>query len=144
MSIHVSIHAHPRYLVATDAAALPLVEILLFAVSRIRLMLSPLAYLLLGIAVVLGFAADVGAWFWKGIRAAELTDDVLTVYRGRSLAPQVFARVTVRRMKLSRLSGARSVRLRTLSGRRMRIVESAFPPEEFSRLLTALEMWAPR
>jgi hypothetical protein len=144
MSIHASIHAHHRFLIATDAAALLLVELILFALSRIRYVMSPLAFHLLGIAVVLGFAADVGLWFWNGIRAVDLNDDVLTVYRGRSLAPQAFPRGTVRQVKLSRLSGGRSVRLRTLSGRRVRIVENAFPREEFNRLLTALEMWAPR
>ena len=144
MNIHVSIHAHPRSLVATDVAALLLVEILLFAVSRIRSVMSPLAFALLAAATVLGFAADVGAWFLNGIRAAELTDDVLTVYRGRSLAPQVFPRGTIRRARVSRLPGSRSVRLRTLSGRRVRIVENAFPRDEFTRLLDAAELWARR
>ena len=90
MNIHVSIHARHRYLIATDAAALLLVEILLFALSRFHFVMSPLAFLLLAIGVVLGFAADIGLWFWNGIRGVDITDDVLTVYRGRSLAPQVF------------------------------------------------------
>jgi hypothetical protein len=104
--------------------------------------MSPLAFLLLAIAVVLGFAADVGFWFWKGVRGVELTDDVLTVYRGPSLARQAFPRATIVSAKRSRLPGGRNVRFRTLSGRRVRIVENAFRHEEFTRFLTALEQWA--
>jgi len=144
MTIHISIHAHPRHLIATDAAALLLVELLLFAVSRIRYLISPLAYLLLAAAVLAGFAADVGFWFWKGIRAAEITDDVLTVNRGRSLTPQSIPRATILSAKISRLAGSRIVRLRTLSGQRVRIAENAFPWEPFSRFVAALEEWAPR
>ena len=143
MNINVSIHAHPRYLIATDAAALFLVELLLFAVSRIRYLVSPLAFLLLGIAAILGFAADVGLWFWKGIRAADLSDDALTVYRGPSLQREVLIRATVLNVKISHLPGSRKVRLRTLSGRRVRIVENAFPREEFTRFLNALVQWTP-
>jgi hypothetical protein len=144
MNIHVSIHAHPRYLIATDAAALLLVLLLLFTASRIRYLLSPLAFLLLGAGVLAGFAADVGWWFWKGIRAAEIADDVLILYRGRSLQPQTFTKPTVLRVQISRVRGSRKAHIRMLSGRRLRIAEHAFPREEFTRFLAALESWAPR
>jgi len=144
MNSHISIQAHPRYLVATDVAALLVAEILLFALSRIRVLISPLAFLLLGVGVIAGFAADVGLWFWKGIRAAEISDDVLTVYRGRSLFPEAFLRSLVLSVRIARLPGSRSARLRTMSGRRLRITENAFPREEFSRFLAALQEWAPR
>jgi hypothetical protein len=144
MNIHVSIHSHPRYLVATDAAALLLLELLLFGASRIRYAISPLAFLLLGIAAVLGCAADVGLWFWKGVRAAELTDDALTVFRGASLSRQAFPRAIITKAKVSRFPGSRNVSFRTLSGRRVRIGENAFSREEFTRFLASLEHWAPR
>ena len=144
MNIHLTIRAHPRYLIATDAAALLLVEMLLFAVSRIRSLMSPLASLFFGMAVIAGFAADVGFWFWKGIRAAELTDDALTVYAGRSLTPRSFPRATILKSRFSRLPGSGNVRLRTLSGKRVRISENAFPRQEFTRFVTALEIWVPR
>lgn len=144
MNIHVLIHAHPRYLIATDTAAFLLVELLLFAASRIRYAVSPLAFLLLGTGVLAGFAADVGFWFWRGIRAAEITDEVLIVYSGRSLAPRALPRTTILSAKISRLPGSRRARFRTLSGQRMRITENAFPREDFTRFLAALEEWVPR
>jgi hypothetical protein len=144
MNIHVSLHAHPRYLITTDAAALLLVLLLLFAASRIRYILSPLAFLLLGAGVLAGFAVDVGWWFWKGIRAAEIADDVLIVHRGPGLQPHVFARSIVQRVSFSRIRGSRRAVVRTLSGRRLRIAEHAFPREEFTRFLAALEAWSPR
>ena len=143
MNNHVSIQAHPRLLITTDIAALLLVELLLFAVSRIRVLISPLAFLLFSVGVLAGFAADVGLWFWKGIRAAEISDDLLTVYRGRSLLPETIRRSAIMAVRISRLPGSGRVRLMTMSGRRLRIVENAFPHEEFSRFLAALQEWAP-
>ena len=141
MNNHVSIQAHPRLLITTDIAALLLVELLLFAVSRIRVLISPLAFLLFSVGVLAGFAADVGCWFWKGIRAAEISDDLLTVYRGRSLLPEKIRRSVIMTVRISRLPGSASVRLMTMSGRRLRIAENAFPREEFSRFLAALQEW---
>jgi len=141
---HVSIHAHPRYLIATDASALLLVELALFCLSRIRFAVSPLAFLLLGAAVLAGFAADVCFWFWKGIRAAEITEEVLFLNLGRSFMAQALRRTTIQTAKISRLPGSRKVRLRTFSGQRVRITENAFPREGFSRFLAAVEAWGPR
>ncbi len=142
MNNHVSIQAHPRYLVATDAAALLVAEILLFVLSRIRILISPLAFLLLGVGVLAGFAADVGLWFWKGIRAAEISDDKLTIYRGAALFPEAFMHPVVMSVRISRQPGSRSARLRTMSGRRLRITENAFPREDFTRFLAALQGWS--
>ncbi|MGA2642290.1 MAG: hypothetical protein ABSG21_15455 [Spirochaetia bacterium] len=142
MNIHVSIQAHPRYLIVTDAAALILVELALFVVSRIRSVMSPLAFLLLGAAVFAGFAADVGCWYWKGIRSAEITGEALILHRGLSFTTEAFQRTTLKTAKISRLPGSRKARLRTSSGRRVRITENAFRREEFSRFLTAMEAWA--
>ncbi len=142
-NIHLFIQSHPRYLIAVDAAALLLVELVLFALSRIRYAISPLAFLLLGTGVLVGFAADVACWFWKGIRAVEIAGDVLIVYRGRSRGPRAFPRSTILNARFSRLPGSRKARLRTMSGQRVKITEVAFPHEEFSRFLAALEEWAP-
>lgn len=143
MNNHMSIHAHPRYLIATDAASLLVAEVILFALSRIRLLFSPLAYLLLGLGVLIGFAADVGLWFWKGVRALELTDELLTVFRGPALSPETVQRSVILRARISRLPGSRSVRLRTMSGRRLRITENAFQRDEYTRFLAALQGWVP-
>ncbi len=136
-----TIHAHSRYLIVTDAVVLVLVEALLFGVGRVRVLLSPLAFWLLSAAVLVGFALDVAAWYWKGVRAVEVDDDLLTVYRGRSLSAQAFSRSSIVRLKVTRFPGARRVRLRASSGRREKIAEQAFPRDEFTRFLSIMETW---
>lgn len=144
MNNHVSIQAHPRYLVVTDAAALAAAEILLFALSRINALISPLAFQLLAAGLLAGFGLNAGLWFWKGVRAAEITGERLTVYRGGSLLPETFGRGVTLSVKISRLPGNRSARLKTMSGRHLRITEQAFPAREFSRFLAELQGWAQR
>jgi hypothetical protein len=144
MDTRISIHAHPRYLVTTDAAALILVELLLFIVSRIRVLLSPLAFQVLGVGVLIGFAADVAWWFWKGTRAAEVSEERLTLWTGPTLMPTEIPRSTILRSRIIRRPGSRRVLIRTMSGKRLRISENAFPRDEFTRFLAALEAWAPR
>jgi len=136
-----TIHAHSRYLIVTDAAVLVLVEALLFGVSRVRVLLSPLAFWLISAAVLIGFALDVAAWYWKGIRAVDVDDELLTVYRGRSLSARAFPRSSIVRLKVTRFPGARRVRLRASSGQREIIGEQAFPRDEFTRFLSIMEMW---
>lgn len=135
------INAHSRYLIVTDAAVLVLVEALLFGVGRVRVLLSPLAFWLISAVIIVGFALDVAAWFWRGIRAVDVDADVLTVYRGPSLSAQAFPRSSIDRLKVTRFPGARGVRLRASSGRRERITEQAFPRDEFTRFLSIVEMW---
>ncbi len=144
MDMHISIHSHTRYQLAADAVALLLMEAVLFVLSRIRYAISPLAFLVLGTGVLAGFAVDVALWFWKGIRTAEIAGDVLIVHRGKALVPRELPRKTILSVKFSRVPGARSARLRTVSGRRVRIAEASFPHEEFGRFLTALAEWARR
>jgi hypothetical protein len=136
-----TVHAHSRYLIATDAAALVLVEALLFGLGRVRVLLSPLALWLISVLVFVGFALDVTAWYWRGIRSVDVDSDVLTVYRGRSLSAQAFPRSSIVRLKVTRFPGARGVRLRASSGRRERITEQAFPRDEFTRFLSIVELW---
>jgi hypothetical protein len=136
-----TVHAHPRYLIVTDAAVLVLVEALLFGVSRPRVLLSPLAFWLMAAVVLICFALDVAAWYWKGIRAVDVDSDVLTVYRGPSLSARAFPRSAIARLKVIRFPGARAVRLRASSGRRERITEQVFPRDEFTRFLSIVELW---
>ena len=136
-----TIHAHPRYLIVTDAAVLVIVEALLFGISRARVLLSPLAFWLISAAVLVGFALDVAAWYWKGVRSVDVDEDLLTVYRGPALSPNSFPRSSIVRLKVTRFPGARRVLLRAASGRRERIAEQAFPRDEFTRFLSTMEMW---
>jgi len=136
-----TIHAHSRYLIVTDAVVLVLVEALLFGLGRVSVLLSPLAFWLMSVVILLGFALDVAAWYWRGIRSVDVDADVLTVYRGPSLSAQAFPRSSIARLKVTRFPGARAVRLRASSGRRERITEQAFPRDEFTRFLSIVELW---
>ncbi len=136
-----TMHAHPRYLIVTNAAVLVLAEAILVGIRSARVLVSPLAFWLLTAALVLGLAAEVAAWFWRGIRTVDLGDDLITVYRGPSLTARAFERREVRRLAVSRFPGAARVRIRAASGRRERITEQAFPREEFARFLSAVETW---
>src|SRR5512146_1380031 len=97
-----TINAHPRYLIVTNAAVLLLVEALLVGIRGARVLVSPLAFWLLTAALVLGLAADVAAWFWRGVRSVVLEGDLITVYRGPALSPRAFARGEVARLHVSR------------------------------------------
>jgi hypothetical protein len=141
MTTRAAIHAHPRFLVATDFAALVLVELLLLGASRVRFLVSPLAFVLLAVGVLAGFAADILFWFWKGIRSVAVEGEVLTVFSGRALSPRAFPRRGLR-VKISRMPGSRGVRLKIPGRPRVKISEAAFPREEFTRFLLFLETWA--
>ena len=63
MATQMSLHAHPRYLIATDAGAFILSVLVLFVIFRVRLLLSPLAFTVLVILMAAGFGVDIGRWF---------------------------------------------------------------------------------
>jgi len=139
--MHFSVRAEPRYLIVTDAISLVAIEVLLVAVARVRMLLSPLAVVLLCLVVLAGFAADVAIWLWTGVRSVELSEGELVIYRGAGLSRLAVARTAVRRLRIRRLLGVGVVRLRTRSGQYVRISENAFPRAEFRRFLAALETW---
>ena len=141
MNIHLFVRAEPRFLIATNVVSLLLVELLLVAVSRIPMLLSPLALVLLGLAVLAGFAADMGIWFWTGVRSIELSDEELTLYRGPRLSRQTVPRSSIARLRVRHVAGGGMVRLRTRSGLSLRLSEVAFPREEFRRFLAAIRTW---
>ena len=136
-----TVHAHPRYLIVTDAAALLLAEALLVGIRQVRVLVSPLAFWLLTAALVIGFASDVALWFRRGVRSVSLEDEVLTTYRGPELLPRAIARRDLAWMKVTQFPGAGRVKLRSSTGLRERISEQAFPPKEFARFVSALKAW---
>jgi len=138
------IDAHPRYLVATDAAGFLVGAVLLFAASRIPSILSPLALALLVAALALGFGIDVAVWLRRGVRSIELREDRLTLFRGRAIRAEVYARETVSGIRAVRRLGRHSAVLSVPRGsrrRRLRIREDAFPREAFDHFLAALGKW---
>ncbi len=136
-----SFEAHLRYVLATDIAGFLLGLLLLFLVSRIRSLISPLAFVLLLIALAAGFALDVILWVVRGVRSVELDDDALTLYRGASMTPQRIGRSSVQRIRIVQRMGRRTVVMQLGGLRRARVNEEAFPRESFGRLITALRDW---
>jgi hypothetical protein len=141
MNIQMSLHAEPKYLIATDIAAFLLSVAVLFAVFRIRLLLSPLAFALLVIVMAAGFGVDIARWFARGIRVVEIDDDRLTLYSGVSMKIRAFDRAAVKRSRVRRGIGRRIVIVKPRVGRSVRIREETFPREEFARFAVFIRDW---
>jgi hypothetical protein len=141
MSTRVSIDAHPRYLIAADAAAFVVSAVLLLLVSRIRSFLSPLALIILILCLSMGFGCEILIWFLKGIRSIELDDESLTLYRGPSLEMRRINRGMVTGLSLRSRLWRRDAVVLLGPKRRLRIAEDAFPKEAFERFLSALAGW---
>ena len=141
MNNRVSVDAHPRYLIATDAAALAIGAVLLLLVSRIQSLLSPLAAAILILCLAIGFGFDVLAWFLRGIRSIELDDESLTVYRGPSLEMQRINREMVTAVRVRSRLGRRAAVVLLGPKQTLRIAEDAFPKESFERFLSTIAGW---
>jgi hypothetical protein len=141
MNTQVSVDAHPRYLIATDAASFAIGAVLLLLVSRIRSFLSPLAAAILIVCLAIGFGLDILVWFLRGIRSIELDDESLTLYRGPSLEKQRIDRSMISAVSIRSRLGRRGAVLLFGPRRRLRIAEDAFPNEAFARFLSALAGW---
>jgi hypothetical protein len=141
MAARITLHAHIRYLVAANAAALLLVALLLAVVTLFRWLLSPLAAVLLGMLAASLFAAEILLWRARGIQAVEVDEDSLTLYRGRGRSARSLPRGSVARVRVVNRLGWRTLLVYPRSGRRVRIAEDAFPREEFLRLCEILRSW---
>ena len=141
MDTRVSVDAHPRYLIATDAASFLIAAVLLLIVSRIRSLLSPLAVVILITCLAIGFGFDVLIWFLKGIRSIELDDESLTIYRGPSLEMRRIDRGMVTAVFLRSRLWKRGAVVMLGPKHKLRIAEDAFPKEQFERFLSALTGW---
>ncbi len=141
MDTRISVDAHSRYLIATNAASFAIAAVLILLLSRIRSVLSPLAVVILITCLAIGFGFDVLTWFLKGIRSIELDDESLTLYRGPSLEMQRINRGTVTAVSLRSRLWRRGAVVLFGERRRLRISEDAFPKEPFERFLTALADW---
>jgi len=141
MKTQFSLHAHPRYLIASDAAAYLVSVVVLFAISRVPLLLSPLAFAVLCLLLAAVFGGDIGQWFSRGIRLVEIDGERISVYAGAALRTRGFDRVAIRSIRVRRGIGRRSVVLKLRSGGTVRIREDAFPREEFARFVLFVTDW---
>jgi hypothetical protein len=141
MDTRISIDAHPRYLIATDAASFAVAAVLILLVSLIRSFLSPLAVVILVACIGIGFGFDILTWFLNGTRSIELDDESLTLYKGPSLDIQRIDRGMVTAVSLGSRLWRRGVVVFFGEKRKLRIAEDAFPKEPFERFLTTLADW---
>ena len=139
--MQVTLNAHPRYLIVTDVVTFVLDAAFVLLLGRIPMLVSALARGLLIALLAIGFGLDILHWWRRGIRTVELDDTTLTVFRGRSLAPQRVERGEVRRIRIPPRPGRRVAILTVIGGQRLVIAEDAFPREAFARFLTALREW---
>ena len=141
MNTRVSVDAHPRYLIFTDAASFAIGAILLLLLSRIRTLLSPLAMVILIACLAVGFGFDILIWHLRGIRSIELDDESLTLYRGPLREMQRILRAQVSGLEFRSRLGRQGAVLRLGARRRLWIADQAFPKEEFERFLSLLTSW---
>lgn len=141
MNNRVSVDAHPRYLIATDAASFAIGAVLLLLASRIRSLLSPFAVVILIACLAIVFGLDILIWFLKGIRSIDLNDESLTLYRGPSLEMQRIDLEMVTAVSVRSRLGRRGAVLLLDAKHKLRIAEDAFPREAFARFLSALAGW---
>ncbi|HTP57418.1 MAG TPA: hypothetical protein VMM82_00785, partial [Spirochaetia bacterium] len=136
--------AHARYVLATDLAAFLLAVLIVLLASRIKVLLSPLALVLVIAALGLVFVGDVVIWLTRGIRSIEVDEQSLTLYRGRDLKARVITRQEVVGLVIQRRLMRRTVTVRLSRLKAVRITEEAFSPEAFSRFLSVLAGWDQR
>jgi hypothetical protein len=141
MKVQFSLHAHPRYLMATDIGAFLLSVVVLFGVSRIPLLFSPLAFGMLTLILAAGFAADIWLWFARGIRIVEVDGERLSVYTGKALGARTLDRAGISTLRVAQGVGRRTVVVKPRSGATIRIREDAFPRDQFSRFLLFIRDW---
>jgi hypothetical protein len=141
MKAPLSIQAGTATLLAPNIAAFVLVVLVLFALTRVASLLSLLAFAGLSLLTAAGFAAELIAWRARGIRCMDLDDEMLTVYRGRSLAAAQVRRNMVRSIRIRSLLGRRTITLFMVTGKRLRIRGDAFSPAPFEQFSAALAAW---
>jgi hypothetical protein len=141
MKMQMSLRAHPRYLISADVGAFVLSLVVLFALTRVSLLLSPLAFALLSLLMAGIFGADIGLWFARGIRLVEVDGERISVCAGRSLRTRSFDHAGIKSLRVRRGIGRRSVLLKPRSGGTVRIREDAFPREDFARFVVSVRDW---
>ena len=133
--------AHLRYILATNVAAFLFAALIVLLASRIRALISPLAVVVVILALVVAFGGEVALWLSRGIHSIELDDQTLLLYRGRGRISQLINRKDVLAVTTSRRFMRRVVRIRLSPFHTVRITEEAFSPEVFNNFLTVLASW---
>jgi hypothetical protein len=141
MPMQVTLNAHPRYLIATDLIAFVLAAALVLLLTRIPMLLSPLAAALLVAALAALFGVEILVWFRHGIRSVEMDDASVTIFRGPGFFPRRIERGSIARIRIPRRPGRRVVIVKVSAGDRITIAEDAFPREAFARFLSAIGSW---
>jgi hypothetical protein len=139
--MQVTLTAHPRYLIATDLIAFVLAAAFVLLLTRIPMLVSVLATVILVSLLGIGFGLDILLWWRRGIRSVAMDDNTLTIFRGPGLRPRLVERRQVARVRIPRRPGRRVAILTMNGGGRIVVAEDAFPREAFARFLSAIDAW---
>ena len=133
--------AHLRYILTTNVAAFLFAALIVLLASRIRAFISPLAVVVVILALAVAFGGEAALWVSRGIHSIELHDQTLVLYRGRKRVSQLISRKDVLVVTTRRRFMRRVVLVRLSPFHTVRITEEAFSPEVFNDFLTALVSW---
>jgi hypothetical protein len=122
--------------VATNAIALALGLVVLFALSRFRLLFSPLALGLIAGALALYLAAGVLLWLFRGIREVEVSVEGISLVVGRSQKIRKIAALEIGGIRLTRRFGRRRI---WIPSKRLAIIDDGFSREDFESIVKRME-----
>lgn len=140
------IEARGQYVLAVDVSAFLLGVLLFFLLSRIPLLISPLAFFFLCLSLAVAAGIHGLRWIANGIRTVCVDGEGLSVERGKKRTVLRVERDAIRSVRAARFPGSRRVIVELRDGgprsvrRPARLVIGAetFPPKDFERLEESL------
>jgi hypothetical protein len=141
------VRAKARYIIATNTGAFVLGLLILFGLSRLPLLLSPLASGLIaaGFALVLG--GDLLFWVFRGIRLIEIDTYGITLFVGRRREARKIEADAIRAVRLIHRLGRRRIVLSLKEAqtrapfwkralrKELMISDDAFSREDFAKII---------
>jgi hypothetical protein len=142
-----------RTIIAVNAQAFLMGTVLLFLLSRIRLLFSVPVLLFMITALVVALALDVLVWFFNGIRTAQVDSHGLILERGRARDLLIIRREQILNVRVRRLLGKslllavqpmkRKIVPLKSAAPRVRISDAGFPKADFDRLVAEVVKLSP-
>lgn len=139
--MQVTLNAHPRYLITTDLIAFVIAAAFVLLLTKVPMLLSLLAALLLVAVLAAICGLSILMWMRRGVRSVEMNDVSITIYSGPGFHPRRLERGEIARIRIPRRPGRHIVILNPAAGGRIAITEDAFPREAFARFLSAISAW---
>ncbi len=106
------VEAHAWLIPAVDGASFALGTLFFYFVSRLRLIFSPLAFVILSVALGIALGLEAAVWFRRGIRAVEVDKDGMSLELGPHRLVEKIAWADIASVRLSGPLGIRRIRIR--------------------------------